>query len=60
MFQDDLTVETAVQAVTGTRMVPGQDVRCGGVLLFRSVVTLVALTGSGKPVLAFWQRFADW
>ncbi len=49
LFQDDLVVETRVDAVTGARLVLGQDVWRGGELLFRSMVTLVALTSDGKP-----------
>jgi len=49
LFGDDLTVETQVSAVTGARMVLGQDVRRAGTLLFRSNVTLVALTAAGRP-----------
>ena len=48
-FQDDLVVETRVDAVTGARLVLGQDVWRGEALLFRSMVTLVALTSDGKP-----------
>jgi acyl-CoA thioester hydrolase len=49
VFGDDLVVETRVQAVTGARLVLGQDVRRGDAVLFTSVVTLVALTESGRP-----------
>jgi len=49
LFQDDLVVETRVEGTTGARLVLGQDVWRGEELLFRSVVTLVALTEAGKP-----------
>ncbi len=49
LFQDDLVVETRVEAVSGARLVLGQDVWRGDALLFRSTVTLVALTEAGKP-----------
>ncbi|MDJ0626827.1 MAG: tol-pal system-associated acyl-CoA thioesterase [Rhodobacter sp.] len=48
-FQDDLTVETRIHAISGARLVLGQDVLRDGDLLVRSVVTLVALTGTGRP-----------
>ncbi|MCP3972791.1 MAG: tol-pal system-associated acyl-CoA thioesterase [Rhodobacteraceae bacterium] len=48
-FDDVLRVETTVQAVTVARIVLGQDVIRGDTVLFRSVVTLVALTDSGRP-----------
>jgi len=49
VFQDDLVVETRVEGASGARLVLAQDVRRGEALLFRSVVTLVALTEAGKP-----------
>ena len=48
-LQPDDVVETRVEGVSGARLVLGQDVWRGSELLFRSVVTLVALTSAGKP-----------
>ncbi|MDJ0827648.1 MAG: tol-pal system-associated acyl-CoA thioesterase [Rhodobacter sp.] len=48
-FQDDLTVETRIDNVSGARLVLGQDVLRGDELLFRSTVTLVVLTAAGRP-----------
>jgi acyl-CoA thioester hydrolase len=48
-FDDDLTVETTLEAMTGVRIVLRQDVRRGGDLLFQSTVTIVALTETGAP-----------
>lgn len=48
-FDDDLTVQTRVQAMTGVRIILAQDVLRGTDLLFTSEVTLVALTEDGAP-----------
>jgi len=48
-FDDELLVKTIPEAVTGARIVLRQNVWRQEVLLFRSVVTLVALTGAGRP-----------
>ena len=48
-FDDDLTIETSVEAVTGARIVVKQDVKRGADLLFSAMVTLVALTDTGAP-----------
>ncbi|MBT8418339.1 MAG: tol-pal system-associated acyl-CoA thioesterase [Silicimonas sp.] len=48
-FDDVLSVETDVRSVSGARIVLGQDVLRGDARLFRSVVTLVALTDGGRP-----------
>ncbi len=48
-FDDELTVETRLLGATGARLVLGQVVRRGDADLFRSEVTLVALTEAGKP-----------
>ncbi|MEE9388600.1 MAG: tol-pal system-associated acyl-CoA thioesterase [Paracoccaceae bacterium] len=48
-FDDELEVQTIVQAVSGARLVLHQDVTRAGVVLFSAVVTLVALTDSGTP-----------
>lgn len=48
-FDDVLTVETELTAATGARLVLSQKVWRDGVLLFDSLVTLVALTLGGKP-----------
>lgn len=48
-FDDELVVETSVEAVTGVRIVLSQVVRRGGTELFAAKVTLVALTETGQP-----------
>mgnify|MGYP006289494979 CR=1 FL=1 len=48
-FDDMLTVTTAVQAMTGARLVLEQTVARDGTPLFRATVTLVALTEAGAP-----------
>ena len=48
-FDDVLSVETVLLDATGARVVLDQRVRREGVLLFEAEVTLVALTGSGRP-----------
>ncbi|EAQ10783.1 acyl-CoA thioester hydrolase [Maritimibacter alkaliphilus HTCC2654] len=48
-FDDDLTVETSVEAMTGVRIVLKQDIKRDGELLFSSTVTIVALTETGAP-----------
>ncbi|MDG1803281.1 MAG: tol-pal system-associated acyl-CoA thioesterase [Paracoccaceae bacterium] len=48
-FDDDLTVETAIKAVTGARLVLTQDVKRDATLLFSSVVTIVAIGENGQP-----------
>lgn len=48
-FDDQLVVETQVRELKGARIVLTQNVLRDGVVLFASVVTLVALTDTGKP-----------
>ncbi len=48
-FDDELTVETELRDATAARIVLAQRVRRDDVLLFDSVVTLVALTDAGRP-----------
>ena len=48
-FDDQLVVETEVHEIKGARIVLTQDVLRDGNVLFASVVTLVALTDTGKP-----------
>lgn len=48
-FDDALTVETRVQAVTGARIVLDQAVTRAGAVLFSAVVTLVCLDAAGAP-----------
>lgn len=48
-FDDDLTVETQVEAITGVRIVLNQTVKRGETVLFVSQVTLVALGETGQP-----------
>ncbi len=49
-FDDELLVETRVEAVFGASLVLNQDVTRAGQVLFSCVVTLVALNESGAPV----------
>lgn len=46
-FDDELTVETVAEQITGARLVVRQEVRRAGELLFSALVTLVALNESG-------------
>lgn len=48
-FDDELTVETKVRALTGARIMLEQTVLRGAERLFESVVTLVCLTDGGAP-----------
>lgn len=48
-FDDDLVVETELEAMTGARIVLRQNVLRGGDVLFASSVTIVALTENGAP-----------
>jgi acyl-CoA thioester hydrolase len=49
-FDDQLVVETALLSLTAARIVLEQIVRRGSAPLFVAEVTLVALTGVGRPV----------
>ena len=49
VFDDELIVETLLDSNTAARIVLQQNVKRGDELLFASVVTLVALTSSGRP-----------
>jgi acyl-CoA thioester hydrolase len=49
-FDDELVVETTVEALTGVRVVVKQDVMRDGVVLFSALVTLVALGSEGQLV----------
>ena len=48
-FDDVIRVETKAVKVTAARIVLAQDIYRDGDVLFQSVVTLVALTETGKP-----------
>ncbi len=48
-FDDDLTVETTTQAVTGARLIVEQKVTRGEDLLFRAIVTIVCINQAGQP-----------
>jgi acyl-CoA thioester hydrolase len=48
-FDDQLTVETTVEQMTGARIVLRQVVSRGGQALFTALVTLVALGANGQP-----------
>ena len=49
VFDDELTVNTALVSSTGARLVLAQDVLRGEETLFAAEVTLIALTESGRP-----------
>ena len=49
-FDDDLTVVTASEAMTGARIKLRQDIRRGSEILFTAIVTLVALNKAGRAV----------
>ena len=62
-FDDQLSVVATVTEVTGARIVLRQDVVGGDVLLFRAIVTLVAIgsDGGAKRLPANIRRmFQDW
>lgn len=48
-FDDDLTIETRLEALTGARIVVEQMVKRGEELLFQAHVTIVTLTATGHP-----------
>lgn len=48
-FDDELSVETRAETVTGARIVLEQTVMRGGERLFHALVTLVCLTDAGQP-----------
>lgn len=48
-FDDDLTVETSLDTMSGARIVLMQKVSRAGEVLFEAKVTLVALTETGQP-----------
>ena len=48
-FDDELVVETRVEAFTGARIVLEQVVTRAGERLFQAIVTLVCLTEAGAP-----------
>ena len=49
VFDDELIVETSLKSISAARIVLQQNVKQADELLFASVVTLVALTSSGRP-----------
>lgn len=49
VFDDELVVATLLETSTPARIVLKQDVMCGEEVLFSAIVTLVALTSSGRP-----------
>ncbi|GGC18185.1 tol-pal system-associated acyl-CoA thioesterase [Marivita lacus] len=48
-FDDALLVRTVVKAVTGVRLIMGQEVLRGADLLFRAEVTVVCIRADGAP-----------
>ena len=49
-FDDELTVTTRVQAVSGVRLALHQEVRRAGEVVFSADVVLVSVTLDGQPV----------
>ncbi|MDG1935710.1 MAG: tol-pal system-associated acyl-CoA thioesterase [Paracoccaceae bacterium] len=49
-FDEALEVVTKLKTLSAARLVLGQDVCRDGVILFKSSVTLVALSSGGRPV----------
>ncbi|TMV07688.1 tol-pal system-associated acyl-CoA thioesterase [Ruegeria sediminis] len=49
-FEDDLTVETEIMALSGARLTMAQVVRRGDIDVFRANVTAVCMNSAGKPV----------
>lgn len=49
-FDDELTVTTRVQAVSGVRLTLHQEVRRAGEVVFSADVVLVSVTLDGQPV----------
>ena len=47
-FDDLLSVRTKTNSLTGARIILHQDIKREGRVIFRSIVTLVALSESGK------------
>lgn len=48
-YDDQLVVETVLQAETGARLVMGQTVTRDGEVLFSAIVTIVCLSETGGP-----------
>lgn len=48
-FDDELVVETTVEAMTGARIVFRQEVKRTDQLLFSALVTIVAINEQGQP-----------
>ena len=48
-FDDELSVQTSVQKVSAARIILRQSVLRADTVLFEAIVTLVALSDSGKP-----------
>lgn len=46
-YDDELVVETTMQAGSGVRLVVRQDVKRGDVLLFSALVTIISMTQEG-------------
>lgn len=49
-LDDELVVETAVQSVSGVRMVMAQEVKRGDEVIFSAIVTVVCMNEAGQPV----------
>jgi acyl-CoA thioester hydrolase len=49
VFDDELTVSTSLQSMSGARLTLGQDVWRGSDRIFGSVVTLVCMNLAGRP-----------
>lgn len=48
-FDDEVVVTTAVEAVTGARLIVKQTIERDGTVLFSALVTLVAINENGTP-----------
>lgn len=49
-FEDELTVETEMEALSGVRLTMSQLVRRGDTPIFRATVQAVCMNAAGKPV----------
>ncbi|KUJ80426.1 thioesterase [Ruegeria marisrubri] len=49
-FEDELTVETCIESLSGARLTMSQVVKRGEADIFRATVTAVCMNAAGKPV----------
>jgi len=60
LYDDELVVTTAVESMSGARLIVRQTVERNGDVLFKALVTLVAIGGNGAPArlpAAFRRKF---